>query len=204
MDKLEGTRAFIQDVDRARNGKPIREDEQKTATASTHALKIQPAMKQPSPQKATAPDSSASRSAKKKLSPAADVNIDKRNHAAGNVEKRNHAAGNVEKRNHEVDSVEKRNNVKAPARQPATSQSKTKEIYIRKKDAAPPLQGKAKYDCGCFGTLHRSLTNCLHCGRILCEREGYGFCSYCGYLVEEAEPHSSGSDLYVVIVAWLI
>lgn len=48
-----------------------------------------------------------------------------------------------------------------------------------------PPKGEAKVDCGCFGTTHRALINCLFCGRILCEREGYGFCPHCGYLVEE-------------------
>ena len=58
--------------------------------------------------------------------------------------------------------------------------------------AAPPPKGKAKFDCGCFGTLHKALGNCLYCGRITCEREGYGFCPFCGYLVEEVKP--SGGD----------
>jgi len=64
---------------------------------------------------------------------------------------------------------------------------------------APPPKGKAKFDCGCFGTLHGALTNCLYCGRIACEREGYGFCPFCGYLVEEVKS-SGGGDPYVLAV----
>jgi hypothetical protein len=47
-----------------------------------------------------------------------------------------------------------------------------------------PSRGKAKIVCGCFGTKHKALTNCLYCGRISCEAEGYGFCPFCGIMVE--------------------
>jgi hypothetical protein len=50
-----------------------------------------------------------------------------------------------------------------------------------------PPKGKASIVCGCFGTLHKPLTNCLYCGRISCEREGYDFCGFCGMFVEEAK-----------------
>jgi hypothetical protein len=49
----------------------------------------------------------------------------------------------------------------------------------------PPQKGKAKVVCGCFGTVHKPLTNCLHCGRIICVREGYGYCPFCSNLVEK-------------------
>lgn len=75
----------------------------------------------------------------------------------------------------------------------ATAQSTSSKQRSKRKDApttkaAPPPKGQAKFDCGCFGTLHKALTNCLYCGRISCEREGYGFCPFCGYLVEEVKP----------------
>jgi hypothetical protein len=41
--------------------------------------------------------------------------------------------------------------------------------------------------CGCYGTRHKALTNCLYCGRISCTLEGYDFCSFCGYMVEEVK-----------------
>lgn len=49
-----------------------------------------------------------------------------------------------------------------------------------------PSRGKAKRVCGCFGARHEPLTNCLYCGRISCVVEGYDFCPFCGYMVEEA------------------
>ena len=48
-------------------------------------------------------------------------------------------------------------------------------------------KGKAKIVCGCFGTKHKALTNCLICGRISCSKEGYDFCASCGWLVEVRE-----------------
>ena len=63
----------------------------------------------------------------------------------------------------------------------------------KKEAAAPasedlcPTKGKAKIVCGCFGTKHKALTNCLICGRISCSKEGYDFCASCGWLVEVRE-----------------
>lgn len=48
-----------------------------------------------------------------------------------------------------------------------------------------PSKGKAAVECGCFGSLHPALTNCLFCGRISCEREGLDYCPFCGNLVVE-------------------
>jgi hypothetical protein len=49
----------------------------------------------------------------------------------------------------------------------------------------PPPRGKATIVCGCFGVRHPSLTNCLFCGRISCAKEGYDYCPFCGFLVEQ-------------------
>jgi len=48
-----------------------------------------------------------------------------------------------------------------------------------------PQKGPPPPACGCFGTLHQCLTNCLHCGRIACEKEGYGYCCFCHNLIED-------------------
>jgi len=73
---------------------------------------------------------------------------------------------------------------KKPPSQPAAAEIKP----------VPPQKGKAKFDCGCFGSFHKALTNCLYCGRIACQREGYGFCPFCGYLVEEVKPTGDDAD----------
>ena len=63
----------------------------------------------------------------------------------------------------------------------------TKEKKEKKKKSQPimPMKGKAKVNCGCFGTIHKPLTNCLNCGRIICTREGYGYCPFCSFPVLE-------------------
>jgi hypothetical protein len=48
---------------------------------------------------------------------------------------------------------------------------------------SPPPKGVASRVCGCYGTIHKPLTNCLHCGRISCSDEGYDYCGFCGFLV---------------------
>ena len=48
-----------------------------------------------------------------------------------------------------------------------------------------PVRGTASRVCGCYGTYHQSLANCLYCGRISCSEEGYDFCPFCGFLVED-------------------
>lgn len=64
-----------------------------------------------------------------------------------------------------------------------------------------PPKGKASYVCGCFGTVHKALTNCLYCGRISCAKEGYDFCPFCGLLVEKVQ--ATPPDDGVMNEAWL-
>ena len=37
--------------------------------------------------------------------------------------------------------------------------------------------------CTCQATRHKLINNCLSCGRIVCEQEGEGPCTFCGSLV---------------------
>jgi hypothetical protein len=55
-------------------------------------------------------------------------------------------------------------------------------------------KGKAKTICGCYGNKHKPLTNCLHCGRISCEIEGYDFCPFCQILIEDYSKRIQGGD----------
>lgn len=82
----------------------------------------------------------------------------------------------------------------AATKDPPTQQGSTSKSIATKKEQKQPLlpkapkelkKGKAKRICGCFGTKHKPLTNCLHCGRISCEVEGYDFCPHCHILIED-------------------
>jgi hypothetical protein len=79
--------------------------------------------------------------------------------------------------------------------------SKREQKQPTEKDAAAKKQpsmkpkGRATMICGCFGNKHNPLTNCLHCGRISCEREGYGYCPFCENLIENHTTTISNSAL---------
>jgi uncharacterized Zn finger protein (UPF0148 family) len=65
----------------------------------------------------------------------------------------------------------------------------------------PRSKGTAAFECGCFGNYHKPISNCLSCGRISCEREGYDFCPFCGYLVEPQKKPDDDDPLYP---AWIL
>jgi Putative zinc finger motif, C2HC5-type len=84
-----------------------------------------------------------------------------------------------------------------------SNRNKKKAVELQEQNQKPkrPPQGKASStECGCFGSLHKALTNCLHCGRISCEREGYDYCPFCGYLVEEVVRDTATTVGYVFVV----
>lgn len=85
--------------------------------------------------------------------------------------------------------------VQPPPAKTAVVSAQAPVFVPQKKTPTPrPLpRGTAKIDCGCFGTKYDPLTNCLSCGRIICKREGYGFCPTCGYLVEAPSPSNGGT-----------
>lgn len=74
---------------------------------------------------------------------------------------------------------------------PQPSKSSNSNKATKQKQQSPPLppqklkKGKAKKVCGCYGNKHKPLTNCLHCGRISCEAEGYDYCPFCHILIED-------------------
>ncbi|EAY09622.1 Zinc finger motif, C2HC5-type family protein [Trichomonas vaginalis G3] len=35
-------------------------------------------------------------------------------------------------------------------------------------------------ECGCYGTEHPAINNCMNCGRVICRAEGERPCPYCG------------------------
>lgn len=42
---------------------------------------------------------------------------------------------------------------------------------------------KGRHHCDCQASKHKLVTNCISCGRIICEQEGSGPCLFCGSLV---------------------
>lgn len=48
--------------------------------------------------------------------------------------------------------------------------------------------------CSCQARSHRLVGNCLSCGKIVCDQEGEGPCSYCGALVLREGTNYAGLD----------
>jgi len=42
---------------------------------------------------------------------------------------------------------------------------------------------KAQYICGCMGTTHKPVNNCVNCGRIVCQNENKDACLACGQVL---------------------
>lgn len=59
------------------------------------------------------------------------------------------------------------------------------------------LQGKP---CSCQARRHRLVSNCLSCGKIVCEQEGEGPCSFCGALVLKEGSQYAGLDVSVPVL----
>jgi len=79
-----------------------------------------------------------------------------------------------------------------PAHEPTIATTPTQAAPVPAPAPAPaptllPItKGTNATPCGCQGMLHKVLSNCLHCGYILCEPEGYSFCPFCSYNVVAA------------------
>ncbi|KAK6148536.1 hypothetical protein DH2020_019448 [Rehmannia glutinosa] len=54
--------------------------------------------------------------------------------------------------------------------------------------------------CSCQARRHRLVSNCLSCGKIICEQEGEGPCNYCGALVLREGSTYAGLDEGVTLV----
>ena len=118
----------------------------------------------------------------KKQNSKADTAVDKR--AKLNIAREQKQQQKKKEADARANEAAGRNAGKSAAQAASKPTRNTKETRM---DDVPklPQRGKASAVCGGFGTVHKPLTNCLHCGRIACETEGYGFCGFCGYLIEK-------------------
>lgn len=51
----------------------------------------------------------------------------------------------------------------------------------------PAVKPEPRVACDCLATIHGLFTNCLSCGKILCQKEGPGPCTFCGEMVENRQ-----------------
>jgi activating signal cointegrator 1 len=57
------------------------------------------------------------------------------------------------------------------------------------------LLSRGRNNCDCEGVMHEVLTNCLNCGHIVCEQEGYGDCFFCSNFVQNPKDSTSNDIL---------
>ena len=179
-DRHEELRNFVDDVDRVRAGETLRIV--KSSVPSNSAVKLIEEIE----------STNSVKDSQKKVPPASkNHNNSKANGIVTGKQQKSYAS-----------VVPKKPVVKGYVQQPKESQQARKmdrkesnhankvgkeerEQQQQQQHEVLPLQGKAKIVCGCFGTMHKALNNCLHCGRISCEREGYDYCPFCSYMVYE-------------------
>jgi len=203
--KDDQIKLFVQDIGRFQNGQPIEGivdigSEGGTATEQSPT---------PAPtQQKTTPKPAAGAASKAKQQPASQNNQSKNSKAntskaVASSETTKNASNNSKKQ-----VPGKNQKTKDSHKQPPPPETAT---IVPEAPAPPPKprglppKGQATRQCGCFGTLHRPLTNCLFCGRISCEEEGYQFCPFpsCGYLLEEVKPPEGESpDRYVLYAVY--
>jgi activating signal cointegrator 1 len=177
-DRQDELRDFVDDVDRVRAGeslntvespvpsisavKPIEEIKKSTILDKSSPIKAPPASKNNTSSKANGM-----------------VGGKQQKSYASVVPKKSIAKGNVQQRK---ESQQAR---KLDRKESNQATKIMKEEQQQHREEVLPSQGTAKVVCGCFGTMHKALNNCLHCGRISCEREGYDYCPFCSYMVYE-------------------
>lgn len=160
---------FIEMVSRYKKGEPVGEKESKNASIEKNELEQNELLKAPKYAAATASRRNCkqqNQEEKPKIHPSKKTNT-KKCPPQSNPSSRPRC--NV------LQNQKRSSNIAV------TQQSQHKELRVRK---SHPSRGKAKIVCGCFGTKHKPLTNCLYCGRISCAAEGYDYCPFCGLMVE--------------------
>ncbi|XP_071716905.1 uncharacterized protein [Rutidosis leptorrhynchoides] len=78
--------------------------------------------------------------------------------------------------------------ISQPQNQQTGSQSKSKKkksgkVISLEEASKGSVVFKQGQPCSCAARRHRLVSNCLSCGKIVCEQEGEGPCSFCGALV---------------------
>ncbi|XP_030043955.1 activating signal cointegrator 1 isoform X2 [Microcaecilia unicolor] len=66
---------------------------------------------------------------------------------------------------------------------PSKKKTKFVSLYTTEGQDRLAVLIPGRHSCECLAQKHRLISNCLTCGRIVCEQEGSGPCFFCGTLV---------------------
>ncbi|KAK4350277.1 hypothetical protein RND71_029590 [Anisodus tanguticus] len=92
------------------------------------------------------------------------------------------------------------NSTETTAPQPQASQRNSrKKKSVKVISLAEAAKGSIVFQqgkpCSCQARRHRLISNCLSCGKIVCEQEGEGPCNFCGALVLKEGSSYAGLDV---------
>lgn len=65
----------------------------------------------------------------------------------------------------------------------AKKKTKYTELYSAEGELRQEVRLPGRHACECQAAKHKLISNCLSCGRIVCDQEGSGPCFFCGNLV---------------------
>lgn len=94
--------------------------------------------------------------------------------------------------------------IKSETPEPQNTQTKNSSSSKKKKSGkvislAEAAKGSIVYQkgkpCTCQARRHKLVSNCLSCGKIVCEQEGEGPCNFCGSLVLKEGSTYAGLDV---------
>ncbi|XP_048137118.1 activating signal cointegrator 1 isoform X3 [Rhodamnia argentea] len=87
-----------------------------------------------------------------------------------------------------------RTNESKPANQSNSRKKKSGKVVSLAEAAKGSIVFQQGKPCSCQARMHRLVSNCLSCGKIVCEQEGEGPCQFCGALVLKEGSQYAGLD----------
>ncbi|KAF8015006.1 hypothetical protein BT93_H0714 [Corymbia citriodora subsp. variegata] len=97
-------------------------------------------------------------------------------------------------------SVVTRTNEPKPANQSNSRKKKSGKVVSLAEAAKGSIVFQQGKPCSCQARRHRLVSNCLSCGKIVCEQEGEGPCQFCGALVLKEGSQYAGLEQTVPVL----
>lgn len=91
-------------------------------------------------------------------------------------------------------SSDTRNSSSGKGNQSSSRKKKATKVVSLAEAAKGSIVFQQGKPCSCQARRHRLVSNCLSCGKIVCEQEGEGPCSFCGSLVLREGSTYAGMD----------
>lgn len=88
-----------------------------------------------------------------------------------------------------------------PTNQSASRKKKAGKVVSLAEAAKGSIVFQQGKPCSCQARRHRLVSNCLSCGKIVCEQEGEGPCNFCGSLVLKEGSKYAGLEETVPILS---